>query len=791
MRIESLHLSAVLVVSAALSWMALGCGGSDLECGPGAKDYGGRCVAAIGSCAPGTALQDGICVSLCETGEYWNGNKCMPDKQCAPGTTLVGDACVPACDTDTYWDGVKCTDVPFCAEGTIFDADAGSCTPNEEVCAAGTHFEQGKCVPDATGCGDGTHLEGEVCVPDVLPAPDVTESPDTEGTATFDLPAAGDTITLGGAVDTPQDLDGDGFVDADYDRFSFEGQAGSWLRVHATSEGATHPAMVLISEERDEDGYVLYSRYCINPLTLDAEREFYLPRDGAYTLMVSDYNHVVADVYGWTSLPVGGDDFTYLITVENLGTPTPKAITSGSATETGNLTDGALQFFLLEGLQKHDARDVVHVGVPAGQFKSDVFAALTVFGPGGDVVRERISFATDEDAATLFAATEAGDHLVVVDHLMSIGPAMEYELRVATRASVNCSTTACASGSFAAGQEKLLRFDLSSGDLLVLGLALPDTATTTLETRLLAEGLTPLADVSSATQYGPAKAMYYASAAQRVYLLVREHDGEAVASYSLDARQYATPLLASGAAGTALPVWDMPADTYPPAGVAHFVGSAGQVAVSTDLVVPAVLWTDPVEELVSPDFVLTGPALDTTAAAFPNSPLTPLLQWIPAQGHYLYRVKDGAGADIVGATYDTTLHLLDPGDLGAPSVSSPSQLTNQHLHAGTGLGVFRFTADVGAQTSIVVTPQGGAAMQPEVWVATPGSSAYASGQYSWVSDATSGLVGVLARGSAAAQGGAASVTHTTTYDGAHLVFVRDLGGLGASDAFDVQVTVSN
>jgi hypothetical protein len=82
-------------------------------------------------------------------------------------------------------------------------------------------------------------------------------------------------------------------------------------------------------------------------------------------------------------------------------------------------------------------------------------------------------------------------------------------------------------------------------------------------------------------------------------------------------------------------------------------------------------------------------------------------------------------------------------------------------------------------------------MLPEVWVATPGNPVYASGQTTWVSDDASGLVGVLGRGSASAQGAAASTTHTCDYDGVHLVFVRDIGGLGAADGFDVEVTVSN
>ncbi len=789
MRTHAMQLFRV-VGAVSIGLAGVGCGGDELECGPGTTEVGGECMGAVGSCGAGTVLVDGKCLPDCEEGEYWNGSKCAELKGCSPGTKESGETCVPACVENTYWNGTACVAVPTCGEGTAFEADAGACVPADTACAEGTHLDQGKCVPDATECGEGTHLDNGKCVEDALAPADVDESADPQGAVSFELPAAGAKLTLGGVVDTPTDLDGDGMVDPDYDHFTFTAKAGTWLRLHATSPGSSHPALVVISKTRDADGAPLYSRYAVDPFHPDAVREVYLPRDDDYVILVSEYDHVVANLYGAAMLPIGGDDFVYRVEVENKGVPTPKALASSSATETGSLAGGVMQFFRLDGLVVHDARQVTHLGVPAGHAFSDVFGALLVFDPKGSLVRQEVAYATSDDAQARFAAQEAGSYLVVVDHLMTTGDRLDFELGVAPVSSTNCSTTDCAAGVLAAGESKLLRWDLVKGDLFAAGVSLPANSALTLDVQLLDAGLVPLAAASSASKYGNGKAIRYASKDERVYLSVVEHARKEVPAYTLDDRVQATTLLTSGTPKTGLTVMTMPSGTYDDAGWARAEISAGRLLVSTGLTVSGPSWTSPVEEYLSPSLDLIGPALDTTSPSFPSSAISPLMAWAPVDGQYLHRVRNGAVADISAETYGTTLHALQPADLGTPKVGTPSALTDRSLHAASGVGVFRFGATKGAKATVKVTPKAGAALQARVWVATPGSRDTDTNK--WVSDAGASRVGVVATGAAAAVGSVVTVPVTATYDGVHLVVVRDIPGTApATDLFDVEVSVTN
>jgi hypothetical protein len=672
----------------------------------------------------------------------------------------------------------------------VFDEELGACVPNDMVCAEGTHFLDGKCVPDTSDCGPGTHLDGGQCVPDQLPPADVLESSDPTGKVDFDLPDEGKSITLGGTVGTPVDGDGDSYVDPDYDRFGFTAEAGTWLRIHATSEGAAHPAFAVVSNEVDAQGYALYARYAVNPLGVDTEREFYLPRSGTYTLVVSDYSHVAADLFGWLSLPVGGDDFTYYITVENLGDPTPVALSSVPVSKAGKAAPGGLTFFELTDLQVHDVRVVRNMGKPSGQANSDVFGALMLFAPSGALLRENLAYSTAGDATILFAATSAGDHLVVVDHLLGVGPMADYELRAEQVATVDCGSTDCSAGTLAQGTSKLLSWDVTEGMVFAVGATVPDTAAETLQVQMMDAGLVPFGTMSSASKYGPAKLRTYVQEDQRLYLLLNGYNGAAIPTYGLDVRMPLVDVLTSGAVHAGLMVHEMPAGTYPSTGLGRFQASAGQIVLSTGFGTTWPGWSDPVEGYMSLGFEDLPGALDVSDPAFPNSAIQPLMAFMPSAGQYLYQTKDGGGGDIVGSTYDTTFHALTPSVLGSPTPGNPVEKTGQSLVATAGWAVYEFSVPKGQVLTLSLTPQGAALLQPEVWIGTPGRRQYASGAHSWVSDAAETGLGVLARDAALAPGEVVEVTHEAPYDGVQLVFVRNVGAGDPLGLFDMSLAAN-
>jgi hypothetical protein len=222
-------LTAMILISG-LSFCLSACGGDGTECGPGTTDQNGTCVPDILECGDGTVLQDDQCVPICGTDQYWDGTQCVNTPECAAGTTFNSQTgeCEP-CPQGQYWNGTACQIVPECDDGTTFNAATGKCEPDAEACGPGTVFINGQCVPEE------------------LPDPDVVESTDPVGEAPFNLPAAGQSVSLGGVVDEPTDLDGDGWADADWDAFTVTVPAGTYLRIRATSEGAALPAFMVLS----------------------------------------------------------------------------------------------------------------------------------------------------------------------------------------------------------------------------------------------------------------------------------------------------------------------------------------------------------------------------------------------------------------------------------------------------------------------------------------------------------------------------------------------------------------
>ena len=654
--------------SIGLALLALGpaaCDGGadpqDMLCGAGTVEQDGRCVAEVTGCGEGTVAQGGECVPACPAGQYWTPTGCLEAPACSAGTVFdpAAGGCVPACGPAEQWLDGACA--PLCAAGTQLDPVRGECVPTPAVCEAGTHWEGGQCVADLA-CGPGTHPAGGLCVPDRLPEPDVWEAADPAQAAAVALPAAGAGVRLGGEVGTPEDWNGDGYPEADWDVFAFDAPAGAWLRLSGTSEGAAVPAFFLLSEALDEDGYAQYARYALNPVGLETSREVYLPRAGRYLLHVSDTHNMLVDVFGYGFLPVGGEGFSYQVLLENLGAPQPEVAALPLAAA-GQLAGGALGFYTLPGLA---SRDVLSVrsraeGLAGGQ--DDLLQALLLFGPQGALVREAIG-GWSTDAAATGVIVEPGDHLLVQDFLVAVGPDLAFDLAALLEPVEDCTGAACAPAPLGAGEHRLWSYDLAAGDFFLYSASL-GAGTENLRVRLLDAGFETLSDASA----GPTWERWghlVAAEDTWVYLWIEGWTGAAVPDWSLGTARFPLPVLPAGGALDGVAVEPMPGQAFSDSGLVRFEGLAGQVAVVGAFTPhdPGGAWTQPALELLDGDLTVLGPALDTADPAL--APLWPALAWLRADGLHLQRAFDrDPAADLAGASYDLELGLLDPVALGA------------------------------------------------------------------------------------------------------------------------------
>jgi len=755
-----------------------GCGGEEgKDCGEGTVEVGGECVPLILDCAPGTRQEGFECVPMCDSGEVWDGNQCVPAAECAPGTVLQGDECVPACGTDQYWDGSACADVPECDTGTTFNPQTGKCEINETVCAPGTRLENGVCVPGGN------------------PVADVYETGEPDRMAEFDVPAVGESVSLGGVVDTPEDINGDGYEDPNWDGFEFTAPAGTWLRFTGTSYGAALPAFYLVSTGDNEE----FVRYALNPNGQDVVREFYLPYDDTYRVWVTDYSHLVAFVFGDSPIPVGGDDFTYYYTVENLGTPVPMDIATLPQTDSGDLSDGALRFYSLSGLVSGDIVTVANAGVPVPDVASDVYKALLVFDAAGNLVVNQEVYRTDETADVLYPAQSSGEVLVVLDYLMLVGTNRDYLFSAKALQADNCTTGDCSTGDVPAGTSELLSWDLNAGELLTLGIYLPIPTGDILVFRgsFFDEDGNSLAADQYMDDWYNGYFRTYAGSDQKVYVWLREVYGRAVPEYTVEEMLYDTPELVAGSDYTSLTVQEFPQWTYYPAGVDHIIGQAGKLIVMNAFT-PNGTWNNPREQIFTPALDASpdwdedgapdpvGPAVDVSSIMFPDSFITPVFFYARSNDHYLHYVDDTYGAT-AGNTYDVGVRAVDITDLGAPTVSQSVRLDYESL---SGWDFYSFTAGKNQWTEISVYQRAMSDIQAEVWVFNFGTVIWDWIYYLWVPGAEAERLGVITIETAAAPGEDITVGYNSPYDGMSLVLIQDAtGSPGILDLFDIEVSV--
>ncbi|MBW1809057.1 MAG: hypothetical protein JRJ87_12755 [Deltaproteobacteria bacterium] len=772
-------------------------------------------------CGLGTTKEGDRCVPLCKAGEYWDATEttcrpvigcaegtslnpltgeCEPDiTECADGTELVNGECVPECiDGEEFWNGAACQPIPDCAQGTSFNENTNECEPIIDDCATGTHLEGDVCVPDVI-CGPGTHAEGGECVADTLGEPDIVEGEENNDiffpgwTATLvNLPAEGDNVTLGGTISMPTDLDGDNVPDADWDAFILvpdgeESLAGTYLHIEATSESACLPAIWILGID-EESWNITYQRYALNRHGAVASRDVYLPDNGLYFILITDYNNLVNDIFGLGGFPVGGDDFTYFVTLEHRAVPTATDISGFPYSNIGTFNDGSLQFFSLPSLLADDILLAHTAAQPNVGISNEVMPIAMLFGPDGTLVKEITNTATGEDLDLLYLAQSAGDYVLVLDYLLILGPNRQYALDIGLRAVDDLTgQSSPVDGELPADEDDLLMWDLTEGDFFMFEVSPPAESTADLALDLLNGQLDLLGVVDSGTGGISESAFHYFDQAGKLFMQISEADGVET-GYSVDFTILPTPLLESGNSYTDLEVFDMPTYGFPDAAIEHFEATAGQMVFFTNFSTSGSWWATPNEQIYSTFIDFMGPIVDATDSNFPS--LSPLMAFIPADGHYFHLVWDSDAVDSpAGATYDTDFYAQDSTVVGAIS-SGSTTLEQQVLDTNTGTAVFFFAASTGQAMDITVTPAG-PDFQPEVWVLTFGS---VEGDgfftpYYWASDPESLQLGRVALATAESAGESTQTKFLSRYDYVSVILVRDVGSSQSPGTFELDISV--
>ncbi len=311
-----------------------------LECGAGTLQAGTECVA---TCGDGTVVsQDGLsCVAECEGGAVLNVQKNACVAECTDGAILngAGTACVAdianLCDEGTF---VSSDDTCVDWSGLLIDGayEVVDSTDSETVVDDPFLFDLTfDCVDDIWG--------GTVCT--------ATAGPRVGNAATpLTLPPAGETSVLSGNISLIGDLSGDGYEDVDWDVFAFEASAGDRLRITPSSTGDALPWFQLARFDDVPSGSSLTDTSLLPTIeswlaatgwerrhaswgSAMRARDVLIEQDGLYFMRVTDRDTVAmqfnfGDFNGdgddeaqlvQTALPSGGNDYGYLIAVENLG----------------------------------------------------------------------------------------------------------------------------------------------------------------------------------------------------------------------------------------------------------------------------------------------------------------------------------------------------------------------------------------------------------------------------------------------------------------------------------------
>lgn len=264
-------------------------------CGEGTVDDG------EGTCVPEDSNNTSSVVT-CGAGTVDNGaGQCVPSNPLVCGAGTVDDGaggCAPERPPYT------------CGEGSVFSEAEGECVPSDALCPDGQAWRAGACFALESLCDAGSVFVGGLCRPvDLLEGVAELDAENNDPLAggaaqPIALGGVGEATVFRGTISPPSDVFGeDGFLEADFDGYSFEGQAGQRVRVEATAVGAPAVGFMLVYLS-EEEGPTPYLRGELPFGSRNAAREFVLPLAGSYALLIGERDNV-ASALG--VLPLSGD----------------------------------------------------------------------------------------------------------------------------------------------------------------------------------------------------------------------------------------------------------------------------------------------------------------------------------------------------------------------------------------------------------------------------------------------------------------------------------------------------
>lgn len=323
-----------------------------------------------------------------------------------------------------------------------------------------------------------------------------------------------------------------------------------------------------------------------------------------------------------------------------------------------------------------------------------------------------------------------------------------------------------------------MRFDTSSGDLIVASGSMPDESEGRLRFELHDNALGSVAICSAGAGESCWRHLYVTSEGW-YYVWVTESGGAAIPSFTLDVRAHSVPELTPGQDSEPLPVALMPADSMPDGGLAR-VEVPGDQVLFVDGIWHSEGWEEPSLSLVNRHLMHVGPPRDLESETLAPLQEYPLV-WAGQEQTVLLRYIDEA-ASLQGATWGLTPHLLLPEDLGQLT-ATPIVVEQPSLLARPRVTLYRLEVADDQELGIVLAPE--EELHPEIWVMARGWHS----QGNWYYSAGSNELGLVASAVADSPGETLELDMPAPYNGALLILVSALNEPGDSEGFAMTVGV--